>query len=112
MGYVLLLVAIVLEVGATVSLRLSEGFARPMPSVLALLGYGASLILLSVAMKTVPLSISYPMWAGIGTAGALAAAWVLFGERLLPVQWLGAVLVLIGVVALNLPKAAVAGAVE
>ena len=109
MGYVLLLVAIALEVAATVSLRLSDGFGRPVPAVLALLGYGASLGLLSVAMKTVPLSISYPMWAGIGTAGALAAAWALFGERLAPVQWLGAALVLAGVVALNLPKATGAG---
>lgn len=106
MGYVLLLVAITLEVAATVSLRLSEGFARPVPAVLALVGYGASLGLLALAMKTVPLSVSYPMWAGIGTAGALAAAWALFGERLVAVQWLGAALVLAGVVALNLPRAA------
>ncbi len=106
MGYVLLLSAIALEVGATVLLRLSEGFARPVIGVLALAGYGGSLALLSLTMKTVPLSISYPMWAGIGTAGALAAAWALFGERLVPVQWVGVVLVLAGVVALNLPKAA------
>jgi len=109
MGYVLLLIAIALEVGATVSLRMSEGFSRQVPAVAALLGYGASLALLSLAMKSVPLSISYPMWAGIGTAGALAAAWALFGERLQPVQWVGGVLVLAGVVALNLPRATEAG---
>jgi len=110
MGYVLLVLAIVLEVGATVALRMSQGFSRAWPAVLALLGYGLSLGLLSLAMKTVPLSISYPMWAGIGTAGALAAAWLLFGERLVLVQWLGAALVLAGVVALNVPRATSDGA--
>ena len=105
MGYVLLLVAIALEVVASVALRLSEGFTRFGPVAVVVLGYCGSLALLSVAMTTVPLSISYPMWAGIGTAGALAAAWALFGERLAPVQWLGAALVLAGVVALNLPRA-------
>jgi small multidrug resistance pump len=110
MGYVLLVIAIALEVAATVALRMSEGFSRATPAVFALLGYAMSLGLLSLAMKTVPLSISYPMWAGIGTAGALAAAWFLFGERLALVQWLGAAFVLAGVIAMNVPRSTAGGA--
>jgi small multidrug resistance pump len=108
MGYLLLLLAIVAEVVATVSLRLSAGFSRPLPAVVSLAGFGTALWLLALAMRTVPLSVSYPMWAGIGTAGALAVAWLLFGERLVAVQWAGVGLVLLGVVLLNLPRAAAA----
>lgn len=108
MGFVLLVFAIAAEVVASVSLRLSEGFSRWLPAAIALGGFGLSLVLLSLAMKTVPLSVSYPMWAGIGTVGTLAAAWFLFGERLVPVQWAGIGAVVLGVVLLNLPKMATA----
>lgn len=105
MGYLLLVLAIVAEVAATVALRLSSGLSRPLPAAAALVGFAVALWLLSLAMRSVPLSVSYPMWAGIGTAGALAAAWLLFGERLVAVQWVGVALVLGGVVLLNAPRA-------
>jgi small multidrug resistance pump len=111
MGYLYLGLAIAAEVAATVSLRLSHGFARLVPAVGALVGFGIALWLLSLAMRSVPLSVSYPVWAGLGTAGALAAAWFVFGERLVAVQWAGVVLVLLGVVLVNAPKAAQAAGV-
>jgi small multidrug resistance pump len=112
MGYLYLALAIAAEVAATVSLRLSHGFTRAAPAAGALAGFGVALWLLSLAMRSVPLSVSYPVWAGLGTAGALAAAWFVFGERLVPVQWAGVALVLLGVVLVNGPKAAeAAGAV-
>lgn len=104
MGYVLLLLAIVAEVIGTVSLRISDGFARPGPAALALGGFAVALWLLSLAMRTVPLSISYPVWAGVGTVGALAAVYALFGERLVVGQWIGVALVLLGVVLINAPQ--------
>jgi small multidrug resistance pump len=104
-GYALLLAAIAAEVVATVALRLSDGFARIGPAVASLVGFGAALWLLSVAMRTVPLSISYPTWAGVGTVGALLAPWTLFGERLAGWQWLGVALVLAGVVLIHAPTA-------
>ncbi len=110
MGYLLLTVAIAAEVGATVALRTSSGSSRPLPAVLALAGYGAALWLLALAMRTVPLSVGYPMWAGIGTAGALLAAWAVFGERLATPQWAGVAPVLLGVVLLDAPRVAEAGA--
>jgi len=110
MGYVLLLLAIIVEVGATIALRLSDGLSRWEPAVGAVTGYLVSLGLLSLAMRSVPLGVSYSMWAGIGTAGALGAAWVVFGERMVPVQWAGVGLVLLGVVLLNAPRATGAAA--
>jgi multidrug transporter EmrE-like cation transporter len=104
MGYLILVVAIAIEVGATIALRVSDGFSRLGYGIGAIAGYGVSLWLLSQAMRSVPLSISYTLWAGVGTAGALVAAMVLFGERLAPIQWLGVGGVLIGVAFLNAPK--------
>jgi hypothetical protein len=46
----------------------------------------------------------YPVWAGVGTVGALAAAYALFGERLVVGQWIGVALVLLGVVLINAPQ--------
>jgi small multidrug resistance pump len=109
-GYVLLTVAIAAEVAATVALRMSGGFSRPVPAALALAGYGVALWLLALAMRSVPLSVSYPMWAGIGTAGALLAAWAVFGERLVALQWAGVTLVVLGVALLNAPRVVGAGA--
>jgi small multidrug resistance pump len=89
---------------------MSGGFSRPVPAALALAGYGVALWLLALAMRSVPLSVSYPMWAGIGTAGALLAAWAVFGERLVALQWAGVTLVVLGVALLNAPRVVGAGA--
>jgi multidrug transporter EmrE-like cation transporter len=51
-----------------------------------------------------PGGASYPVWAGVGTVGALAAAYALFGERLVVGQWIGVALVLLGVVLINAPQ--------
>lgn len=104
MGYLILIAAIAIEVGATIALRLSDGFSRLGYGISAIVGYGISLWLLAQAMRSVPLSISYTLWAGVGTAGALLAAMILFGERLAPVQWVGVAAVLLGVALLNAPK--------
>jgi multidrug transporter EmrE-like cation transporter len=104
MGYVLLFVAIVAEVIAVVALRMSQGFSRVLPTVTSLAGFAVTLWLLALAIKTVPLSISYPTWAGVGTIGALTAAYLLFDERLRPVQLLGVAAVVVGVVLVHAPN--------
>jgi multidrug transporter EmrE-like cation transporter len=90
--------SIVAEVGATLALRLSDGLTRPWPTLAALVGYVLALGGLAIASKSIPLSVSYTLWAGLGTAGALLAARVLFHERLSAGQWAGAALVVLGVV--------------
>lgn len=94
--------AIVVEVFATLALRWSEGLSKPVPAIAAAVGYAMALGGLAVSSKTVPLSISYTMWAGLGTAGALLAARVVFHERLSAGQWAGAGLVVMGVVLMRL----------
>ena len=68
MHWVLLTAAIVLEVAGTTNMKLSEGFTRPLPSVLIFVFYGLSFTAFTFALKRLDLSMSYAIWAGAGTA--------------------------------------------
>lgn len=101
-GWLLLAGAIVSEVTATVALRESAGFSRLWPTVVVAVGYAVSFWLLALVLRQLPLSMTYAVWAGAGTAlTAGAGAW-LFAERLSALSIAGIVLVIGGVVLLNL----------
>lgn len=93
--------AIVAEVVAALALRVSAGFTRPLPAVVAVLGFGCAFYLISRALLSLPVSLVYPVWAGGGTAGAATAAVWLFGERAGPLKALGVLAVIAGIVVLN-----------
>ena len=77
-GY--LLIAAVFEIGWAVGLKYSHGFTKLWPSVLTLLSMVASMSLLAVAVRTIPIGTGYAVWTGIGAAGtALLGMW-LFAE--------------------------------
>lgn len=80
MAYVFLLLAIAAEVVATSLLKSSEGFTRLWPTLGVLLGYGVAFVLLSQAVKSVPIGVAYAMWSGIGTAAIVAIAALFLGE--------------------------------
>ncbi|MDN5857884.1 MAG: multidrug efflux SMR transporter [Pseudonocardia sp.] len=101
-GWLWLLGAIASEVVATVNLKLSAGFTRLLPSVIVVVGYAASFVLLSQALKTLDLGIAYAVWAGLGTAAVMVVGIVLLGEPLTALKVAGAALVIAGVVLLNL----------
>ena len=64
---VYLFVAIVAEVVATSFLKASDGFTKPQPSVVVVVGYAISFYCLSLALRSIPLGIAYAIWAGLGT---------------------------------------------
>ena len=70
MAWVLLLVAGLLEIVWAFTMKLSQGFTRPGPSIVTLLTMLASFALLSGAMKSLPLGTAYAVWTGIGAVGA------------------------------------------
>jgi small multidrug resistance pump len=105
MGWVLLSFAIVFEVIGTIALRISKGFEVLLPSIVVVLAYAASFLLMSRAVRSVPLSTAYAIWAAIGTALIAVAGIVLFSEKVNPLKVTGLALVIIGVVALNLGEA-------
>ncbi len=107
MAWLLLVVAIASEVVATAALKLSEGFSRAVPSAVAVIGYVASLALLSYALKLhMQVSVAYAIWAGVGTAAIAVIGMTLLNEPLTAPKFAGIVLIITGTIVLNLSGAA------
>lgn len=99
---VLLGIAILAEVAATMALKASDGFARAGPAVASLLGYAAAFYCMSLAMRTVPVGVIYAIWSGVGIVLIALASWWLHGERLDAPALAGIGLILAGVLLINL----------
>lgn len=80
MPWVLLVIAGLLEVAWAVGLKYTDGFTRPLPSVLTALAIVGSIALLSVAARSLPIGAAYGVWVGIGAVGAAIAGVALFDE--------------------------------
>ncbi|HYZ09798.1 MAG TPA: multidrug efflux SMR transporter [Pseudonocardiaceae bacterium] len=105
MTYLLLAGAIVLEVMGTISLRLSDGFSRPAPAVLVVIGYLSAVVLLAqVLARDLPVGVAYAIWAGAGVALVALIGAAFLGDTLSWVQVGGVVLVVAGVAALELGR--------
>ncbi|MFY8093189.1 MAG: DMT family transporter [Niveispirillum sp.] len=102
MEWVYLLAAGLFEVGFVLGLKASEGLSRPVPSLVTLTCLGASLWLLSLAMRSLPLGTAYAVWTGIGTAGAVLAGMIMAREGVDPARVACVALILAGVVGLKL----------
>lgn len=103
MTYVVLGLAILSEVIGTVSLKLADGFSRPLPSVLVVLGYVAAFVALASVLKAgMPVGVAYAIWSAAGVALVALIGAAFLGEGLTLVQVFGLVLILAGVVALEL----------
>ncbi len=102
MPYVLLALAIVCEVAATLSLRASEGFSKAGPTVIVVIGYLVSFALLAKALTSLNVGPVYAIWSALGTVGAFAGGVMLFGEPVRPLTIAGAAIVVTGVVVMNL----------
>lgn len=102
MAWVLVVIAGVLEVGWAIGLKYTEGFTRLWPSVMTVGAMIASFLLLSVAMKTLPVGTAYSVWVGIGAVGAVIMGILLFGEAASVIR-LGSIgLIVAGIIGLKL----------
>ena len=101
-GYAWLAIAIVAEVIGTSTLKASEGFTRPLPSLVTAVGYGVAFYCLSHSMKTVPVGVGYAIWSGVGVVLITAIAWVAFKQRLDLPALAGMGLIVSGVLVINL----------
>lgn len=99
---ILLLLAIVSETVGTLALKMAQGFTRPVPSILVVLGYGAAFYLLSLTLDKIAISTAYAIWAGVGTAAVTVLGVLLFRESLNWAGIVGIALIISGVVLLNL----------
>jgi small multidrug resistance pump len=104
-AFLLLAVAIVVEVGATALLPKAQGFSHPGWSAVVLVGYGVSIWLLTVVVKQLPVSVAYAIWAGLGTALVAVVGLLFLGEHLSWIKAVSLALIVAGVVGLNLAGA-------
>jgi len=99
--WIIILVAGLLEMGWALGLKYSDGFSKPIPSVLTVVLALASFYLLSLAMKDIPVGTAYAVWVGIGAVGTAIAAVYLFGEPVSAMRVAGIGLIIAGITALK-----------
>lgn len=80
MAWVYLIVAGLLETGWAIGLKYTEGFTKPLASILTAAAIAASMFLLALAARTIPIGTAYAMWVGIGAVGAVILGIILFDE--------------------------------
>ncbi|WP_448613450.1 DMT family transporter [Modestobacter sp. URMC 112] len=106
MVYALLTFAIAAEVAATSLLPRTAGFTALVPSLAVLAGYATSIVLLAHVVKTMPVGVTYAIWASVGTLAVVTIGATFLGQTLTGWQLVGVVMVVGGVVLLNLGGAA------
>lgn len=102
MHWLYLGIAIVSEVIATSSLKAAEGFTRPLPSIIVVVGYGISFYLLSLTLRTIPIGITYAIWSGVGIALISLVGWIVYQQKLDTASLIGIGLIVSGVLVIHL----------
>jgi len=98
----ILFFAILSEVIATTALKLSDGFTRLVPSIIVVLGYGASFYLLSISLKVFPIGLAYAIWSGVGVVLTVIAGMIIWRESLDWARVIGILLIILGILIINL----------
>jgi len=101
-NWLFLFIAIIAEVIATSALKSSEGFSKPIASIVVVLGYMIAFYCLSLTLKTIPVGIAYAVWSGIGIVLITTVAWIVFDQKLDVWGIVGIALIMSGVLILNL----------
>lgn len=102
MAWIVLVFAGLFEVVWAYSMKLSDGFRQLTPSMITLLFMLLSFVLLSYAMRTLPLGTAYTVWTGIGAIGSFLVGIFLLGEPVSAMRMLAAVLIISGLVLMKL----------
>lgn len=101
MHWLLLSIGIGIEILATASLKLSEGFTKPGFAGLTLICFAAAFYVMALVVRTMPVAVAYSVWAGGGIAGVTLLGALAFGQSLDGFAYLGIGLILAGVIVLN-----------
>lgn len=102
MSWIILLLAGLFEVGWAVGLKYTDGFTRPLPTLLTVTAMIVSLALLGLAMKELPLGTAYAIWTGVGAVGTVIAGIILFGEAMTLMRLGSVALIVCGLLGLKL----------
>lgn len=101
MTWVYLFLAGIFEVVWASSMKLSEGFSDIRWSLITIIGMVISFGLLGLSLKQLPLSLSYPIWTGIGAVGSIIVGVVIFGDKLSLFTWLFVLLLVVGIMGIK-----------
>ena len=96
MSWIMLFFAGLFEVGWAVGLKYTDGFTRPLPTILTVGAMVISLGLLGLAMKELPLGTAYAIWTGVGAVGTVIAGIILFGESMALIRLASVALIITG----------------
>lgn len=102
MTYLYLALAIIAEVIATTFLKVSDGFSKPLPSLVTVVGYAIAFYFLSLTLRNLPTGIVYAVWSGVGVVLIATIAWVFHSQKLDAAALCGMGLIVSGVVVINL----------
>ena len=102
MQWILLALAGVFEIVWAIAMKYSNGFTVVIPTLVTVIGYIASAVFLSMALKQIPLGAAYAMWTGFGIIGTSVLGVLLFRERLSVPQVICVFLIVVGIVGLKL----------
>src|SRR5574340_498672 len=102
MAWFLLFLAGLFEVAWAIGLKYTDGFTRLWPSILTVIAMAASFLLLSLALRVIPIGTAYAVWTGIGAVGVAILGIVLFGESAAVPRIVCVALILCGIVGLKL----------
>ena len=101
MSWVYLVLAGVLEIGWAIGLKYTDGFTRVTPTILTVGAMAASVALLGLALKTLPVGTGYAVWTGIGTVGTVLVGIVVLGDAATPARLASIGLIIAGIAGLK-----------
>ena len=102
MPWTLLFLAGLFEVAWAVGLKYTDGFTKLMPTTLTVAAMVASVVLLGLAVKHLPVGTAYAVWTGIGTLGTVVLGIVLLGDSAAPLRIVCLALIVLGIAGLKL----------
>jgi quaternary ammonium compound-resistance protein SugE len=102
MNWVLLVIAGLLEIVWAVGMKYTEGFTRLWPSVVTIVAMIASVVLLGIAMKSLPVGTAYAVWVGVGAVGTAIIGIIALGEPATTLRLLSLSLIVAGIIGLKL----------
>ncbi len=102
MAWTYLFFAGLFEIGWAIGLKYTDGFTRPLPTVLTAGSMLVSIVLLGLAVKTLPMGTAYAIWTGVGAVGTVIAGIFLFGESMALLRLGSVALIVVGLIGLKL----------
>lgn len=102
MGWIFLFTAGFFEIIWALALKLSNGFSRPLPTVVTVISLVLSMVFMAFSLKSIPMGTAYAVWTGIGAVGTAILGMALFGEPKAAVRLFCIALIVAGIAGLKL----------